>query len=274
MASIITLTTDFGLSDAYVAAMKGVILGINPDARIIDICHTIEPQNITQAGFVISTAYLYFPANSIHVLVVDPGVGSRRRAVLLHTPHADFIAPDNGVLSHVIQKVTGKPITGNRVKLNRDVAAISLTRRRYWLPRVSPTFHGRDIFAPVAAHLSLGKVPEAFGERISFLTTVPLVCPHKSPAGLTGHVIHIDNFGNLITNIKAEDLPNKARELTITIGSKKIHGLTRTYAEGSGLLGLIGSQDYLEISLKNGNASDFIGVGIGDPVRVVKTGGK
>jgi len=275
MGAIITLTTDFGLCDAYVASMKGVILGINPSAQIIDVCHTVQPQNIIQGGFVLSTAYRYFPEKSIHVIVIDPGVGSRRRAVILRTAFADFIAPDNGVLSYIIQEITGKPVTGNSVKLGGGVTAISLTKTRYWLSRVSATFHGRDIFAPVAAHLSLGKQPESFGPRITSLTTVPLLSPRQTPRGLTGHVVHIDNFGNLITNIGAEDLPSGKEGIIIAVGSQKISGLTRTYAEGSGLLALIGSHGFLEISLKNGNASDFIGVGTGDQVRITfNTGGK
>ncbi|HXX59515.1 MAG TPA: SAM-dependent chlorinase/fluorinase, partial [Dehalococcoidales bacterium] len=165
MGKIITLTTDFGLCDAYVAEMKGVILGIDPEAKIVDVCHTVRPQNIAQAGFVISTAYRYFPERTIHVVVVDPGVGSSRRAVLLHTPYADFLAPDNGVLSYVIQEALSQPVKGSTVKLKPGISAVSLTNSTYWLPEVSSTFHGRDIFAPVAAHLSLGKKPDTFGAK-------------------------------------------------------------------------------------------------------------
>ncbi len=274
MSPIITLTTDFGLSDAYVAEMKGVILGINPGATIIDVCHTIKPQSIMQAGFVLNTAYHYFAKGVIHVAVVDPGVGSRRRAILLHTPEADFIAPDNGVLSYIIQDVAEKPVTGSSVRIKAGVTAISLTKSKYWMQRVSATFHGRDIIAPVAAHLSLGTKPEAFGEKVSTLSTLPLLYPRKTPTGLSGHVLHVDNFGNLITNICNTDLPAKKGGIMVTVGSKRINGVKRTYAEGSGLLALVGSHGYLEVSLHNGNASDFIGVGVGDQVRISFAGGK
>jgi S-adenosylmethionine hydrolase len=275
MGAVITLTTDFGLSDAYVAAMKGVILGINPDVNIVDICHTVKPQNVIQAGFVLATAYRYFPERSIHVVVVDPGVGGTRRAILLRTEQADFVAPDNGCLSYVLQEVAGKPVTGKSVKLKPNVVAVSLTKPEYWLSHISATFHGRDIFAPVAAHLSQGKTPESFGERIASLSTAPLLYPRKTITGITGHIVHIDNFGNLITNIRGQDLPGKKGSIQVTVGSKKITGLTKTYSEGDGLLALIGSHGYMEISLKNGNASGFMGVGTGDQVRItLRAGGK
>ncbi len=274
MSAIITLTTDFGLCDAYVAEMKGVILGINPDARFVDICHTIKPQNITQAAFVLHTAYRFFPERTIHIVVVDPGVGSPRRAVLLRTPFADYIAPDNGILSYIIQEVAEKPVTGSTVKLKPGATAISLTKSKYWRKRVSATFHGRDIFAPVAAHLSLGKPPGEFGTQINTLVTMPLLYPHKTQNGMTGHIVHIDNFGNLITNVGEQDLPKKREGIAISVGGKRIHGLSRTYHDGAGLLSLIGSHGYLEISLKNGSAAGFLGVGTGDQVRItLQTGG-
>lgn len=275
MSTIISMTTDFGFCDAYVAEMKAAILSINPDARFVDICHTIEPQNISQAAFVLHTAYRFFPERTIHIVVVDPGVGSQRRAVLLRTSFADFIAPDNGVLSYIIQKVIDKPVTGNMVRLRPEITAISLTRPKYWRQKVSATFHGRDIFAPVAAHLSLGRQPEEFGKKIGTLSTIPLLLPQKSQNGITGHIIHIDNFGNLITNIGEQYLPKKKDGITVSVGGKKIHGLSRTYYTGVGLLSLIGSHGYLEISLKNGSASHFLGVGTGDQVRITQqSGGK
>jgi len=275
MSAIITLTTDFGLCDAYVAEMKGVILSINPDARIVDICHTIEPQNINQAAFVLHTAYRFFPERTIHVAVVDPGVGSQRRAVLFRTHYADFIAPDNGILSYIIQEVAEKPVTGSSMKLKTGVTAVSLTKSKYWRKQVSATFHGRDIFAPIAAHLSLGRLPEEFGKQINALATMPLLYPNKTVSGITGHIIHIDNFGNLITNIGEDDLPGKKDGINISIGGKWIHNISKTYQDSEGLLALIGSHRYLEISLKNGSASGFLGVGIGDQVRItLQSGGK
>ncbi|MDD5082950.1 MAG: SAM-dependent chlorinase/fluorinase, partial [Dehalococcoidales bacterium] len=169
MRAIITLTTDFGLNDAYVAAMKGVILGINPEAQIIDICHTIPPQDIRQAAFVLSTAYQSFPDKTIHVIVVDPGVGTKRQATILRTPSADFVAPDNGVLSYVAQSPTGRPSLdeAGQMVLPPGMEAVAITKSHFWREPVSPTFHGRDILAPVAARLSLGSPPSDFGEPVT-----------------------------------------------------------------------------------------------------------
>jgi len=290
------LTTDFGLTDAYVAAMKGVILGINPEAKLIDICHTIEPQNIPQAAFVLSTAYQFFPPKTIHVVVVDPGVGTERRAIILRTPAADFIAPDNGVLSYVIQQFIKGRLKGRspfknysspsplkergtegvrlinslqQVELEPGLEAVALTKPQFWRSSVSPTFHGRDIFAPVAARLSLGFPPIDFGEAITSVAMLPLPRPHQTPDGsLVGHILHIDSFGNLITNIKSDDLPQKKQVITIKVGNELIYGLSRTYAEGSGLLALIGSSGYLEISLKGGSAHALLNADVGNEVRI------
>jgi len=268
--TIITLATDFGLADAYVAVMKGVILSINPEARLIDICHSIKPQNIAQAAFVLSTAYPFFPKGTIHLVVVDPGVGTERRAIILRTPLADFVAPDNGVLSYIIQQSSPKPLSFNRaqVKLPSELQAVAITQPRFWRQPVSATFHGRDVFAPVAAWLSLGTPLTDFGEAIDSLTVLCL--PHPSRLAknkLVGHILHIDNFGNLITNIRKEDLPEGS--LTIEVGKWLIPGLSRTYAQGQGLLALIGSSGYLEVSLKEGNASVFLGAQVGDEVKIV-----
>ncbi len=279
MSAIITLTTDFGLADAYVAAMKGVILGINPEAKLIDICHSIKPQNISQAAFVLSTAYEFFPRRTIHVVVVDPGVGTERKAIILRTPLADFLAPDNGVLSYVIEDFyqphplsspllqTAPAEQPQQVELAPELEAVAITKPQFWRSPVSSTFHGRDIFAPVAARLSLGFPPIDFGEAITSLTILPLLRPYQVSADtVVGHIIHIDNFGNLITNIKSDDLPKPA--ITIEIGNQVIPGLSRTYEEGRGLLALIGSSGYVEVSLKEGNASTFLDAGIGDEVRI------
>jgi len=273
MGAIITLTTDFGLTDAYVATMKGVILGINPEVKLIDICHTIKPQNIAQAAFVLATAYQFFPRQTIHVVVVDPGVGTERRAIILRTPWADFVAPDNGVLSYVIQQSSTQPVSDNinrqQVELGPELEAIAITKPQFWRSPVSPTFHGRDIFAPVAAHLSLGHPPTEFGEAITSVVMLPLSRPHQAPDGsLVGHILHIDSFGNLITNIKIDDLPHKNQLITIEVGSQLIHGLSRTYAESRGLLALIGSSGYLEVSLSGGSAHALLKADIGDEVRV------
>jgi len=278
MGAIITLTTDLGLTDAYVAAMKGVILGINPEAKIVDICHSIQPQNIPQAAFVLSTAYPFFPRKTIHVVVVDPGVGTKRRAIILRTPSADFVAPDNGVLSYVIQESSPKPaegsITPGQRELEPGVEAVAITRPEFWRTPVSPTFHGRDIFAPVAALLSLGFPPIDFGEAISSVTMLPLPEPYQASDGsLVGHILHIDSFGNLITNIKSDNLPQTMQAVTIEVGNQLIPGLSRTYAEGRGLLALIGSSGYLEIAVKGGSARALLDAKVGNEVRIKQQSG-
>jgi S-adenosylmethionine hydrolase len=266
MSAIITLTTDFGLSDAYVAAMKGVILSINPEARLIDICHNIQPQNIRQAAFVLSTAYPFFPQRTIHVVVVDPGVGTERRAIILRTASADFVAPDNGVLSYVIRQPADK---ADRHQLGAGLEAVAITNPRFWRSPLSATFHGRDIFAPVAAHLSLGTPLKEFGETVASVTTLPLPQPRREPDGtLVGHVLHIDSFGNLISDIRGDDLAQPAEAVTVEVGGRLISGLSRTYAGGGGLLALIGSSGYLEVSLAGGNAASSLDAGVGDEVRV------
>lgn len=271
MGAIITLTTDFGLADAYVAAMKGVVLGINPRAQLVDICHTIPPRDIARAAFVLGTACPFFPPATIHLVVVDPGVGTDREAVIIRTPEADFIAPDNGVLSYVLQPYLTGPAKANRQKLKKTpgLEAVAITESRFWRSPVSATFHGRDIFAPVAAHLSLGVPPSEFGEAVDSLAVLPLSLPSRLPDGtLSGSILHIDNFGNLITNIRSRDLPRNPENITIQVGDAVIHGLSRTYGESSGLLALIGSSDYLEIALKNGSAAGFLNARAGDKVKI------
>ncbi len=273
MAAIITLTTDFGLTDAYVAEMKGVILGINPEVKLVDICHSIRPQDISQVAFVLGTACKSFPRGTVHVVVVDPGVGSERRAIVLRTPQADFVAPDNGVLSYVIQGSSAAPVDNNtgcrQVELEPGLQAVAITRSQFWRSPVSPTFHGRDIFAPVAARLSLGFPPADFGEAVTSVRVLPLSHPYRAPDGaLVGHIIHVDGFGNLITDVKDDDLPRTKEALTVSVGGRHIPGLSRTYAEGGGLLALIGGSGHLEISVKEGSASAFLDAGIGDEVRM------
>jgi S-adenosylmethionine hydrolase len=272
MVGIITLTTDLGLNDAYVAAMKGVILGINPEVRLIDICHTIEPQNILQAAFVLSTAYAFFPEKTIHLVVVDPEVGTKRKAIILRTPSADFVAPDNGALSYVIRTLT-KPmaeLTNRRqIELKPELEAVFINIPQFWRSPVSPTFHGRDIFAPVAAQLSLGVQPSAFGKATNMITVLPILHPYWTLVGrLVGHIVHIDSFGNLITNIRESDLPQTKKLITIEVGNQIISGLSRTYTQGQGLLALVGSSGYLEIALAGGSARDLIDAKIGNKLTI------
>jgi len=294
MAPIITLTTDFGQGDVYVAVMKGVILNTNPQANIIDINHSIEPQDILQCAFILNIAYRYFPQQTIHVAIVDPGVGSERLGIIVKTPSAFFIAPDNGILSYVIDELCPGVVNagqreeslqknGFRVAVKEGLEIAAITDPRFWRHPVNPTFHGRDIFAPVAAGLSLGISLYEFGEKITSLFVLPIPKPYSDSQGsLIGQVLHIDNFGSLITNIKNSDLLSPSgtespilqerlneSPVTIEIAGRLIHGLHSYYAQGEGLMAIIGSSGYLEVSLKNGNARDFLGVGIGEEVKVM-----
>ncbi|MFC1924106.1 S-adenosyl-l-methionine hydroxide adenosyltransferase family protein [Chloroflexota bacterium] len=274
MGAIITLTTDFGTDDAYVAVMKGVMLTINPEVTIVDICHSIEPQNIAQAAFVISNACDYFPQDTIHVVIVDPEVGSQRRAVILKTPKAFFVAPDNGVLSYVIGTLEeklppsrGGPPAAEKKRLPTQLKAVEITNSKFWRHPVSSTFHGRDIFAPVAAHLSLGVLLEDFGQSITSLFALPFPRPQIGANGvLKGHIVHIDHFGNLITDFSKEDLPPS--KPCLEIAGQQIEGLSTSYADADKLLAILGSSGNLEIALKNGSAASLLDAKVGDEVRI------
>ncbi len=275
MAPPITLLTDFGIEDAYAAVMKGVILTRDPRATVVDITHAIEPQNIRHGAFVLGSAYRYFPKNTIHVAVVDPGVGSDRRGIILKVPGALFVAPDNGLLTYVIDQLDLNedlvPETGfeaTMIRLKRGIEAVSITDPRFWRTPVSPTFHGRDVFAPVAAGLSLGLSPYEFGEKTDVLTVLPISKPQKIGLGETlGHVMHIDHFGNLVTDIRSSDLPPGPVE--VCIAGYRIDGISQNYLGPSELLAMIGSSGYLEISVRNGSAARRLEAMVGDEVSVL-----
>ena len=269
-----TLLTDFGNQDAYVGVMKGVITGINPLANIIDICHNIPPQDVFNAAYLLYTSYKYFPRGTIHVAIVDPGVGTERNIVCVKTKDYFFLVPDNGLLSFIVQEEKPKVI-------------VRLTNDRYFLPSPSNTFHGRDIFAPVAAHLSLGVKPQQLGIKINQLEQLDIPKPVRKKTGqVEGQIIYIDRFGNLITNITQEylvkgvggqksevgsqktDTFKKASKKKIlsqrgtmetTIGKKKIMGLSKTYTDvqAGEPLALIGSAGFLEVSVNQGNAQKY-----------------
>jgi S-adenosylmethionine hydrolase len=278
MSFIITLTTDFGYDDAYVAAVKGAILSINPEANIIDISHSIKPQNIIQAAFILSTAYRYFPKQTIHVAIVDPGVGSERQGIILKTPSAIFVAPDNGILSYIIddlfsvesRSLTEQTYDLKEIVFKKGLEAAAITDPRFWRHPVSPTFHGRDIFAPVAAGLSLGISLYEFGEKINSLHILPIPKPSLDSEGnLVGRVLHIDRFGTLITNIKSNDLPGK--DVVIEVAGYCIQGISDYYAQNKGVMAIVGSSGYLEVSLRDGSACDFLGMAVGDEIKVTSS---
>jgi hypothetical protein len=276
MSPVITLTTDFGYDDAYVAAVKGAILNINPVATIVDVSHSIKPQDILQAAFVLSAVYRYFPKETVHVAIVDPGVGSDRRGIILKTPSAIFVGPDNGIFSYVIDDLFSPESRSvieqthglTEIVFKTGLEAAAITDPRFWRHPVSPTFHGRDVFAPVAAGLSLGISLYEFGEKINSLHVLPVPKPSLDPDGnLIGQVIHIDRFGNLIVNIRSNSLSGK--NVVIEVGGQRIQGISDYYAQKEGVMAVVGSSGYLEISLRDGSARDFLGIEEGDEIRVI-----
>lgn len=256
---LITLTTDFGMQDGNVGVMKGVIYGVNPRARVVDLSHDIEPQNIAQAAFVLSRHYRYFPAGTIHLAVVDPGVGSERRALIVQTAEALFVAPDNGVLTSVAHDAR------HAIK-----HIIDISNPKFWLHQISAVFHGRDIFAPVTAHLSLGVPVSAFGEEVDDMMTFPLPQVERRPGKLKGQVAHIDRFGNLLTNICQRDLLSLV-EIKVRVRNQEIAGLSRTYADGQEgeVIAYIDSSEELAVAVVNGSARDLLDAQVGDKVEVV-----
>lgn len=243
MSHLIILTTDFGLSDAFVGTMKGVILGIAPKAKLIDLTHDIEPQNIQHAALVLASAAPYFPKKAIHLVVVDPGVGTERRAIAVETPHAIFVGPDNGVLT---------PAFSQRNKI------YELTEPQYFLQSVSNTFHGRDLFAPVAAHLAAGVKLSKLGRKITDPTTLDLPQPETENTTLRGQILYADRFGNVTTNISVQDIERflPARPTALRTGKRTIKQFVRTYGDcAAGKSGfLLNSWNLLEIFVRNGNA--------------------
>ena len=262
---MITLLTDFGTTDAYVGIMKGVILSVDPSAQIVDLSHDIAPQDIAGAAYCISSAYRYFPAGSIHIVVVDPGVGGRRSIIAVSMAGHFFLAPDNGVLSRIIS--SGKVESITRVENNS-----------YFLAPVSRTFHGRDIFAPVAGHLSRGISVDCLGRKMTADCTLhlDLPVPHLSEnREITGQVIHVDRFGNLITNIEYPFIQKifggvGDRHLKIVIGAHLISGLSAYYQETGpqSLLAIVGSMGFVEIAVNRGSAASFCGASPGSIVSV------
>lgn len=266
---VITLLTDFGLADSYVGAMKGVALGINPDVRPVDISHLVPPQDVLHGAFLLGQAWSLFPAGTIHLAVVDPGVGTERRALLVRGMGHWFLAPDNGLLTfalppEVADTAIFQPYAAN---VPDGFDAYAITNPRYWRQPVSATFHGRDIFAPVAAHLSLGVAPEELGEPVDTLTRLAVPAPQWQGDTLKAHVLHVDRFGNLVTTVPAEALAG-VTDMEVVLNGTRVRGLVSTYAQGEGLTALIGSHGYLEVALANGNAADTLGARVGDELLV------
>ena len=257
--SLITLLTDFGAGDGYVGVMKGVILGIAPDVRIVDLSHEVGAQDIAAGAFILKRAYRYFPPDAIHVAVVDPGVGSARRGILLVTEHGRFVGPDNGLFTYPLADAAAP-------------AAYELREPAYRLLAVSRTFHGRDIFAPAAAHLARGATPASFGPPIppESLVRLPHPTPEMTQGVAWGHIIYIDHFGNAISDISAAMVAalGATRQVQVECAGIRLTGVAATYAEGAmdAPLALITSDGLLEIAVRNGNAARRLGVRVGHEV--------
>ena len=255
--SIITLTTDFGFGSHYVAAMKGVILSLCPTATIVDISHDIPPQDIRRAALLLDDAADWFPPDTIHVAVVDPGVGTDRAIVYARIGQHHFLAPDNGLLSRLTARTPPQKL-------------IRLSEPAYWLAEVSTTFHGRDIMAPVAARLATGLDPDRLGPPLTQLTALDWPEAHCRPARIDGAVVEIDGFGNLITNITADMLAGRPtdRRACVVCNIYETWGVYHAYAEqpSGTLVALIGSGGRLELALVGDNAARRLGIGVGAPV--------
>jgi hypothetical protein len=254
---IITLTTDFGTNDYLVGAMKGVILNINPAARIVDINHHVAPFDILDGALAIASAYKYFPPRTIHVVIVDPGVGTERRPLLVSGEKQYFVAPDNGVLSMIFER--------------ESCVVRHVTAEHYFLNPISPTFHGRDVFAPTAAWLAKAWQTDAFGEEIT--DYVRFSMPKAKPAGqaIKGVVLRVDAFGNLMTNLTTEDVPAAmvaSGDIKLAVNGKEVRKIARTFGDGipGEPIAVFGSAGYLEIAVNRGNAARALGVNRGAEV--------
>jgi hypothetical protein len=260
---IITLTTDFGSSDHFVGAMKGVILDIVPDAQIVDICHSVQAFDVLDGALTISQAYSYFPNRTVHVVIVDPGVGTARRPILASTDKYHFVAPDNGVLSLVYAR-------------EQRLHVRHITSEHYFLQPVSNTFHGRDIFAPVAAYLGKEVDSLKFGDEVEDYVRFSAPKPKAVDQNrVRGVVLKVDRFGNLITNITPQDAPMlfaaEGKAFKIVVGSCEITEIHRAYAEGAPgeVMGVLGSMGFLEIAANRGAAAQITGAGKGTDVTII-----
>jgi S-adenosylmethionine hydrolase len=259
---LITLTTDFGLNDHFVGTMKGVILSITPDAEIVDICHAVQAFDILDGALALAQAYSYFPGRTVHLVVVDPGVGSARRPILASSEKYNFVAPDNGVLSLMYAR-------------EERLSVRHITADHYFAQEPSNTFHGRDIFAPVAAYLAKGVDQEKFGPEITDFVRFNAPKPKATePNTLRGVVLKVDRFGNLITNVTPHDAPVLFKTgppaFKIIVGKKEVNSICTNYAEGvpGEVFAILGSMGYLEIAANRAAAAQLTGAGKGSEVSI------
>lgn len=260
---IVTLLTDFGTSDYFVGAMKGALLSVNPEAVIVDITHEVAPHDVEEAAFTLLAAYETFPEGTVHVAVVDPGVGSARRAIAVEGAGRLFVGPDNGVFGHVYERL-------GRFRVFHAV------ERKFFREPVSTTFHGRDLFAPVAGALSLGVRPRKLGPEVTDFVRLPFAAPFQRHAStLVAAVIHVDRFGNCITNVTTRDLGGEARArgASLVAGGRRIDSFRRFFADDAGAPGepfaVWGSAGLLEIAVFKGSAARALGLARGSEVEVV-----
>ena len=261
--AIITLTTDYGTNDHLVGTLKGVILKINPDVTLVDITHQVTPYDLLDGALAIGAAYSYFPPKTIHVVVVDPGVGTDRRPLLVSAGNQYFVAPDNGVLSMIYEQE------------KQDLVVRHANAEHYYLQPVSKTFHGRDVFAPVAAWLSKGWQSASMGDEIEDYKRFALPRPKAADGMVKGVVLRVDSFGNLITNFRAEDLPEAGANggaLKLQVGMHAITRMVETFAQGETgqPVAYVGSSGYLEIAVNKSSAARTLGLGRGTPVVLSK----
>jgi S-adenosylmethionine hydrolase len=258
---ILTITTDFGTKDGFVGTMKGVIWRICPSAKIADISHEISPQNVLEGAFALWRAYSFFPNKTVHVAVVDPGVGTFRRPIAAHIGNHFFVGPDNGLFT---------PIFEEAEKKGWEQKVIHLQNEEYFLQEVSQTFHGRDIFAPVAAHLSNGVPLVNLGPTITDPVRLAMPKPEKTSSGWRAHVVVVDNFGNCTTDLPASFL-NERVNVTLRLCGREVRGLVASYGHkhSNELIALVDSEDFVEIAVVNGNAAKTLSAQVGDIVEVV-----
>jgi len=263
--SVITLMTDFGIKDGNVGVMKGVIWGISPTAQISDLSHMIQAQNIREAGYILARSVPYFPKGSIHVVVVDPGVGTERRPMAAQIGDWYYVGPDNGTITVWLERARQEGLRTEFIELNRP---------QYWLQDVSHVFHGRDIFSPAAAHLAAGVSLSELGTPFDNPVVLELPKPEKMEDGWRGEVIHVDHFGNVSTNIRIENLMEAMHEketIHVRLNEIEINGMVHTFGErpAGELVALIGSTGNLGIVVVNGSAQQRLGSKVGDRVEVI-----
>jgi hypothetical protein len=261
VVTIITLMTDFGLKDGNVGVMKGVILGIAPRAQLVDISHLISPQNVSEAALILARSAPYFPPGTIHLAVVDPGVGTQRRPLAAQLGEHFYVGPDNGTLTLLLEAAESQGC---------GMSFVHLDQPQYWLPQVSHVFHGRDIFAPVAAHLAAGVPVQTLGAVLDNPVRLALPRPQRTQSGWLGEVIHIDHFGNISTNLRREQI-NTLGGVCLLINDSQVTEMVGTFGERppGALVALFGSTGSLIISVVNGSAAARLGTQLGDPVEVI-----